>query len=219
MSVRPFLSLGLVMLVVIGWLAWMTTEQKYTAFEILAHRVPNLAQPVYAQFTYTQTLQIQDAIRVPTFILPMYVPEAGRKLNITLYRNGKVIAVWPYQTLSIGVTNVRLELLPPHLLDGNVELTIKGHTITVDDWENAPRLFIETDGTAYPDGHYRIADNEKQGDIALTVLEQKSKWEVLKEKWSEQPLEVVSRMLLLGFVLWCVAMIPISIFGRESPAV
>jgi len=199
------LSLVLIGLALFGINQWLAEHETYRPVEIMAPRdVPDLALPVYAQFVVTQTLALSDTISATHLILPMYTPAKGGPLVVTFKRNGKTVKIWDFTTAADDTaTEYDLAFDPPELLDGDIEIEIAAREIDHEAKDLAPRLFTETADNNYPDGNYRIAENEKAGDVALTIVAQRQRGDRLWQEWKNKPLRAVEQIgyALLGLMI------------------
>jgi hypothetical protein len=128
--------------------------------------------PVYAQFTVTQSLQFASPVRLAKLVVPMAVPQADLPLLIRLIHAHEVVQEWRLPGTAAGHGDVTVELPHPVRLQGEVQIAFDGTRLGAEAQEYAPRLFFESDDTAYPGGHYRVAQNLKAGDIALRLVEE-----------------------------------------------
>lgn len=165
---------------------YLSTYEERPAYVIQASQEPALAHPVYAQFVYTQLIEAQDIHRVNKVVLPMFIPTAGQQFTVRLLRNDKAVQEWTVRPQQEGVQDIELVLDKPSLIDGSLGVQVDGGTISHDAKTSAPRLFIETADGSFEHGHYRIAQNEKKGDISLQVYEEKTRWRLFTEAVSGQ---------------------------------
>ncbi len=164
--------------------------------------IPDLGLPVYAQFIVTQKLQLNDIVDARALVVPMYVPVVSQPVVIRMFRNGKRLYEWDLPTDALGVADVYLPLSDV-LLDGDIEVQFDGSAILHEDKDLAPRLFVESQDLAYPGGNYRIANNEKEGDISLRITEEVPRWQWWYHRYDSRRLDMVAQIvfILLGFVL------------------
>lgn len=180
--------------------------ESYNAVTILASvDTSENTIPIYAQFIVTQTVAQSEAIVATALELPLWSMSPGKNLIIRLRRYGQEIAHWEYETSQTNQAVIaHLPLASPYLLDGNLEVEVAGVTITHEDKDAAPRVFIDTADSYYPAGNFRIAQNEKIGDMALTIIATRSRWQRLWQEWRADPLTGVimlgNGILLLMFI-------------------
>lgn len=189
---KPFLSAGIVVLLLLIGLIWLNTNKELTAIEILAPHDIDKAQPVYGTHSFTQSFILLEQANVTAVSVPLYIPAKENSLQLTLSQDKRLIAQWPYQPVETGSVMARFDVNPPQTLEAKLELEFKAAYIRPQDKEKAPRLFTEAADDAYPAGNYRIAANEKKGDIALTVWQHKSQWKLFTERFFENPLKELS---------------------------
>ena len=184
MKYSLYVSVGLLLAVIYAGWWWGQQYEERMAVDILAsHDSPELGLRVFAQFTVTQKLLLKDVVSATRLIVPMYFPEASEWIRVDLRRNGKLVQRWRYGSgMADEIINVEFEIEPILLLDGEVEVVFSAEHIDHDKKGRAPRIFIEKADANYPDGNYRIANNEKEGDVALALIEQNRKWELWLEK-------------------------------------
>ena len=204
----------------LGWLlyAHAAATQEMPYLTITAARESYLAQSVFAQFVYAQKLTFDRPARITKLIVPMNLPDNPLPLKIRLMQEGKPIYSWifPLEEEKGGVVEAHLPFAAPTLLEGSVELIFDGSSIDHDHKEQAPGLFIEPKNEGYRGGNYRIADNQKQGDIALEFTETKTNYELFLERLEKNILGTISflcitiaGMILLGlFPFMTVQMLP-----------
>ncbi len=213
----PVVASGVIILGILFFLGWWsaeTLERPRITIEA-AHDVPENGLPVYAQFVVTQQLHQVEMARISSVHVPVYWPVAGAELQIDLQRNGIVLQSWREGGPSVqGMTEVVLPLLPARLLDGDLELSFSSRQVTHADKNEAPRIFVESADANYPGGNYRIAQNEKQGDVALTMYEIIPRWRVWQEELSARPLSALFHGLVGMAFIFLLSSIPF-LFSRE----
>ena len=207
------------LLVVSGWefiSIWSRQIIFYPAVNILSGQVPDLGLPVFAQFTVTQTLSLPTTIRVQSVVVPMYIPDNALPIEVVLRRNGSEVSKWQLDVSHSGTVDVQLPLAKPILLDGNLEVFFDGQQIAYQDRLQAPRLFVESADANYPYGHYRIAGNDKAGDISLHLIAIKTNGENFKQVLSNAPLANLPKVglwIVLGILILC---LPFIIFRTSD---
>lgn len=206
----------LALLTVVGW-RWLDRYVETPVIDIRASRDrPELALPVYAQFEVSQTLKVHDITNITKIKLPMLVKDPKLPFVISMVWNDHIIGEWLLSdVVSRGeneAQDVELKFSPPVLIDQDFEIRFDGSAIPHDQRDTAPRLFTESAGYNYAEGNYRIADNEKDGDIGMTVFEREKKWQQIANHWYKRPrlgvVEGAQVLLLLmlamsfPYVLW-----------------
>ena len=192
-----------------GVFSYAITNKETTHLKISGLTEPDLALPVFAQFIVTQTLELKRPFLASELKIPLYLPNEPLPIKISLYQNNDLLTWWQYplveQELGEGKHIADLQFIVPTSLAGDIELRFDGSLIAHDLQDHAPRLFTETFDAAYPNGNYRIAQNEKKGDISLEFIEQKTKYELFIENMQNnrfgfaiQMLRWVSALLLLA---------------------
>lgn len=169
---------------------WATQTQSISLIHILGGVEQNLAKPVFAQFIATQTLRIQGQHTISALVIPLYIPATPQSITIKLYNNDSFVTWWKIPTNNSqrnGIFYVRLPFIVPTSLKGNIEVQLNGSQIAYADQGSAPGFFVESDDAAYPYGNYRIAQNQKQGDIAMELIEQKANFTLYLEDFSKDP--------------------------------
>jgi len=159
--------------------------------------------PVYAQFVVTQGLRLASEGPVTHIELPVHESAPGQDFQVVLYGD-EVVGEWDMQTTATdAVVRAQLPLSIPQTLAGHFSLEIAAEGIDHAHKDSAPRVYIQTADDYYPDGNYRIAQNEKNGDVALVIFEEVTNWRVLQEDWQAYPLNAAKAALLvlLGLVL------------------
>lgn len=196
-----------------GWQQLQQYEE-FTALEIQASRETELGLPVYAQFTVTQLLELASPLEIVALRLPIYVSKAGQSLEVELRQADETVQRWRFQPTPSGIQELSLSLDTPRLLAGSLAVAIKGQTIPATDRAQAPRLFIEPSDEAYPGGHYKIANNDKKGDVALELIARQTQAQQLRQAWETHPLEVISRLMLIVATLIFISALPPVLLGR-----
>lgn len=191
-----------------GWMIWMQQPQEYMVLEIRAPREPVFALPVYAQFIVRQTLTVSTASPITALALPLYIPEPEAQLVLTLRQNGIPVARWRPSLHNSGIQTERLAFDQPRSLQGLLELEINGQAISPQHAEQAPRVFVESDNQAYSDGNYRIAANEKQGDVGLSLFATTTRWQQWLAAWHSQPLFQAGMVGYWLLLLWLILALP-----------
>lgn len=172
--------------------------------------------PVYAQFVVTQTLKLQSTGPVTHIEIPMHHPVADSPYRVALHGQQKV-GEWELSTeAGGGVVPVMLSIANPQILRGDFELVVDATNISHDDSNSAPALYIQTADDYYPDGNYRIARNEKSGDVALAMFEQVTKRQQLIERWQGSPLSATKEALFALLVLFLAGSVPFVVPTRSS---
>lgn len=171
-----------------------------------AHDVPEHGLPVYAQFVVTQRLFLPEISSVTGLRVPVYWPAQSERLQIELRRNGNLIQRWQLNPAAQNqVVTADLSLLPPQLIDGNLEVSFSNEQLTHEGKDQAPRIFVETADSNYAAGNYQIAQNEKRGDVEMQLTERVRRWHIIKEEFGVKPLAVLFQggkwLLLLLFLI------------------
>lgn len=188
------------------WTVYLARPLEYQAVNITAAAdVPDLGLPVYAQFVYTQRLVLHQPALVSRLELPLLVP--GQAPTVRVIQAGVVVQEWSKEADYVWPQ--------PQELVGNVEIEISGRHLTHEEAEQAPRVFIESDDAAYPDGNYRVADNEKKGDIALTLYGRRTRGEALLRAWHDRSGPMAGRSVFYLTLIFAASVFPLVV-GRRS---
>jgi hypothetical protein len=176
---------------IIGFNWWFNQALEQEVLTISASEEPDLGIPIFAQFDITQTINLPHEARVSRLVIPVSIPDKASVVQIDLRRFGTLVQRWRYPLppapLEPGIHHLSLSLQPPQLLDKDLEVNLSAREVTHDDKDRAVRVFVETAGNNYPDGNYRIAHNEKQGDIGLHFYETLRQGDQYLAKWKKQP--------------------------------
>lgn len=193
-----FLSVVLVALVISGVVWWVDQTIERPALIIqAAHDVPELGLPVYAQFVVTQRVQIDRPRQITRLALPMYRPTGGKTIDVRLLQEERVIQQWHEVPRNSGeVVEVNLSFPEARELQGELEVQFEGMRISARDPALAPRVFVEPADGNYPEGNYRVAANEKEGDIGMTWYEQVTRGEVWLEHFRSKPMVAIEEFLV-----------------------
>ena len=210
-----------------GIFLYAQEPRELQVLKILGSNEKDLSLPIYAQFIATQTLFFDRPLIAAEFAIPLYLPIEPLPIKISLYQNGKLLTWWKYpieiHDRSEGYKTAHLRFMPSIPLQGNVELRFDGSDIPHELQDHAPRLFTETFDSAYPNGNYRIANNEKKGDISLGLIEQKTNYQIFSEDMQKNSFGAaiqILRWLSIFLLLTCLPSIAVNPFfmsKRSNP--
>lgn len=197
-------------------LVWLMRTYDEPVVDIqAAYDVPELALPVFAQFVVTQKLVVPDPVLASRLVVPIYVPAHSGHLHVELVRNSNLLTSWDYQPqASEAVEFAELPINPLLLIDGDIQITFSAKHITHDNQARAPRLFIESSMSSYPEGGYFIAKNEKAGNVSLMLMGRQRNTDRLLKAWGEQPLDLLSKLLWIGLILLVASALPLVLLGN-----
>lgn len=200
------------MLLGTGW--WLAQTEPVVVVAIdAAYDVPENGLPIYAQFVATQTLSFDTEILATHLRVPIYRSTEGQvPLTIAVRMDQRTVARWRYADVELA--KARMTDLPfayPTPLRGTVEVSFSASQIAVADKATAPRIFIETADENYAEGNYRIAANEKQGDIGMHVVAQKTRGELLLALWRDKPIRGLQRVFVYVLLFLLFTILPLSI--------
>jgi len=193
MSSSSYITALLVLLVGVGGWYLLDQFEENVVVDILASREAELGLPIYAQFVATQKVNLEYRAVVTRLVVPIYFPAEGQELQIDLRHGGRLLQRWRYKPVGSGLVEASLVLAPPWVLDGLVEVQFSAVDIGHDRAAQAPRLFVELANEQYPGGNYRVAENEKEGDISLAVMERRRVLDRVFMGWQRHPLKVLAR--------------------------
>lgn len=184
----------------------MCSHEEAVGLEIRApHDKPDQGLPVFAQFTVTQRLIGVEPMEAVRLEVPVYWPEDSEWLKVDLLQDGELRGRWRVQPPEQDViTEMQLAFMSPVRLEGDLEVKFSGEHIAHEDQAKAPRIFIESADYVFPNGNYRIAENEKEGDVAVVFVGQIKRIELFAYKLHRKPSEFfsdVSRVVLLLLLL------------------
>lgn len=214
MKYQTVIGVVLIMAALLGCAYYFTRSEEKVFLQINAANEPELGLPVYAQFVVTQSLEVSEIFEAAALVVPMYIPVQNQDFMIFLYRNDAKVEEWELPSDIEGVQEVQLPL-NNRLLDGNLEVVFDGSRISHDEKEVAPRLFVESLDLAYPHGNYRIADNQKEGDVGMTFVEHSSRWSLFLESWENEPTGLVAQGFFAAAGLLLLGYLPVVIFPRR----
>ncbi len=200
-----------ILLLVFGWWGWnwLGQYQEFAAIRILAaHDVPENGMPVFAQFIVTQTLRVEEPFEATKIVVPIYWPEETEELQIDLRRNGKLVQRWRRQGEAGRTWEEVFEINPAVWLDGDLEVVFNGSKIAHENQARAPRVFVEKADPNYPDGHYWIAENNKEGDVEMKLVGRSMLWEKMWSGYKEAPLLGIRDALMGLLGVWFIIAFP-----------
>jgi hypothetical protein len=195
------------MIICVVWWQGQQYEERIAVDILASHDSAELGMRVFAQFIVTQKMFLKYVVSATRLVVPVYFPEASEWMQIDLLRNDQLVQRWRSGSgFSDEIINVEFEIEPTQLLDGELEIVFSAVHIDHDNKGRAPRIFIEKSDANYPDGNYRVADNEKEGDVGLTLYERNRRWELWFEKLLEDPLRssafVVRGVLVVMLIIF-----------------
>ncbi len=208
MSLSSYITALLVLLVGVGGWYLLDQFEEDTVVDILAAREIDLGLPIYAQFVATQKVSLERRTVVTRLVVPTYFPAEGQELQIDLRHGGRLIQRWRYQPLNSGLTEASLVLEPPWALDGLVEVQFSAVNIGHDRAAQAPRVFVESANEQYPGGNYRVVENEKEGDISLSIMERRRVLDRVLVAGQRRPLKVLAQVGLTAMVALLAVWLP-----------
>jgi hypothetical protein len=174
--------------VLAGW--YFFTYQEKVVVQILAPLEIELALPVYEQFTVTQKVWLPVLEEIISLEMPIYIPAEAEKVQISLWSGeGKNLSSWKAVEVGKEIQELRLNLDKPMLAEGEIEVRVEAPEVGFDRKEEAPRVFVEFDDAAYPEGNFRIANNEKKGDMGLKLIGHQRRWQQWLTQWQVNPLQ------------------------------
>lgn len=194
-----------------GWMIAKENEE-YKLIDILAYREPVFGLKIYAQFNVSQEFVVNDRTAVTRIVIPMFIPREAGPVEIIVRQEENVLNKWQLSDYheagkGEGIYEIELPLDSNTYWSGKYILTLDGRTITSDQQDRAPRLFIEKDDGRYPAGNYWIANNKKNGDISMQVFARRPKWLRYQQFAMENPSRAIINVLayLLGAVILAAA--------------
>jgi hypothetical protein len=197
---------------VLAALLYMNQLLEKPVIQILASREPELGLPIYAQFVASQQLELASPVVVSKLVIPIVFFDSHASMAVRLYREGVLIQSWPTVSAAAGLHEIQLPLDPPPLVEGSLLVQFDGSSIAHNQQQIAPRVFVEPDDSAYPFGHYRIAANDKKGDIALSVYALVSRWSLFLQELRHNPARQLSTAGL-WVAAWLMLMILPNVIG------
>lgn len=208
-TVRAGLSFGIVIIIAFIGYYWLYQPVVRDAVHIMAPRGDENQVPVFAQYIIRQSIHLdQTFVRASSMIVPMYVPDRNTYIIVRLYRNGLKVKDWHTAFQESGNIEYIIPFDRTILLDGDIIVEFDGSHIRNGDEDKTPRIYIEKADDAYPFGNYQVAQNQKEGDVALTLRETVSQAHVFNERFAVSPLGSIAKILLLMAVMILIARIP-----------
>jgi len=186
-------------------LGYLFSRDEFEAVSIMAATdVLDEGKQVYAQFVYAQRLVLPDPVRVSRVDIPMYVTD--ERPIVRVYQAGVLVQEWDADTLEYV-------FIEPRELIGTLDVELDGGHIAHADIDRAPRVFVESADYVYPNGNFRVASNEKQGDIAMTLHGQRRVFERIMMRWRDGPGDMAKRTSTLVLILGLLSASPFVLFG------
>ncbi|MDP3997123.1 MAG: hypothetical protein U1C49_01065 [Candidatus Andersenbacteria bacterium] len=187
-------------LIIAAWLTgayyYLSSNQETVLYNIKAHSEPELADPAYAQFVYSENITLNRLYRLSGLTIPIYSRNQGTPFAVSLLHNSALLQTWTVTT-NQGTHQFNFPLDTPTPVDGVLTITIDANHIPADESSLAPAVFIEKDANAFPQGHYQIANNIKQGNISLILTQSNTRLELLLERLnSKEKLIAFSQIIM-----------------------
>jgi hypothetical protein len=200
------IMIGIVLIGLAVWWLQRTVPINVVAISVSAE-APHVL-PVYAQFDVTQTLNISQSTQITQIELPVTMSaQPTGELLVDLLQDGQVLQHWrikltDYISQANQTITLTLPLQPTRLLENRLEIHVAAPQLDAHFPEQAPQVLVEDADQGYPDGNYRIAQNEKKGDISLRISGQSSQWELYQQHWWQRPLATSQQLgqVVLGCV-------------------
>jgi len=212
MSLASWAGVLIFVVGVTGIVCYGMQSESHVALEITAPTEPELALPVYAQFTVTQTMNLKHLQNISAIEVPVYIPLTSRDLVVDLRHDGRLVERWrrPVSVAGTkkGMATLELPFVEPRNLNGSYELTLAAASIAVPLRDEAPRVFIESADDRYPDGHYRIAANDKSGDVGLRLVQVETVWSDWVSRWQRRPWAETAQAISLFLALSLFSTVP-----------
>lgn len=206
------IAIGIALLGLTWWWAQQTQPVKLVMITVSAEAPHRL--PVYAQFDVTQTMRLAKPNYVTKIDLPITMPSQPMgELLVELRANDYLLQRWQiplaaYTAQANQTVTINLPLSTPALLAGKLELGVADPQLDAHFPELAPQVLIEDNDQGYPDGNYRIAQNEKKGDMSLIVWATQSNWSLLVTHDAQHPLTRLIQISRLAVMVLLLLMFP-----------
>ncbi|MBI3251560.1 MAG: hypothetical protein HYZ62_01465 [Candidatus Andersenbacteria bacterium] len=182
------------------WGYYMAPET-YEPVHILAFQDEQNQLPVFAQFVVRQAIHLDEPAYVREVRVPMHMPADPGFLKVSLYRNASLVYAWQTVPAFTGKGLQVFSLPVPMLLDGLLELKFDGQSISYEDAARSPALYTEDDTQAFPSGSYRIAENRKEGNVSLSFVAERWRYQRLAEENPHFFEATVSRLVIAALLV------------------
>lgn len=200
----------LIALLIISWTWWWAQQTRTVNLVNIttSTEAPHLI-PVYAQFDITQTVTVPTLSQVTSIQLPLVMPaQPSGEVVVDLQANDRLLERWhlqlgDYMSQANQTVRLTLPLQPSRLLEGKVAVRVSAPQLDAHFPTLAPQVLVEDDDQGYPDGNYRIAHNQKKGDLDLTVMGTQTNWLLCTMYWRQhldQAVITILRWLFLGLL-------------------
>lgn len=165
--------------------------------------------PIFSQFSVTQIIYMDRIIKSSFLEIPMHVSRGQDEITIKLLHNGMFADMWRVKPeADSSLQWIRLPLEPAQLLGGLLEITISAENISHENAEFAPRVFVESGDNYFPHGHYRIAINDKKGDIAMRIIEPRLRIDTLIDRYAHNYSLIASAVLRITAIILLLMALP-----------
>lgn len=194
---------------------WFSAFETRSFVDILTPQNLDSFVEVYDQFIVTQRVRIERPVQLSGLSLPLFIRKAEGEITIRIWHDGKTIAEFTKNMaqLRTGETVIEPKFAEPVNVDREVEVEVSS---TAASSENAPLLYVEKADDAYLYGNYRIADNEKKGDVDMKLFERISRVDLLREKFAASPIDVMSKSLKWILLVVIIGLIPALISFQKD---
>ncbi len=204
-----FVSLLLVGSTLLILKTWMQVPLTFTPIRITSGFLEENQLPFYAQFIVTQRIVMKDPALVTGLTIPWQSPKVPTSIVVDLRRNNILVQRWRIRPTNKGVReDLQLPLDFPRYIDGIIEITFSVPTLDGKHQQAAPLLFMEPFDRSFPLGNYRIAHNEKSGDVNMTIFAQRQRGEVLQQAFLFHPIRGTGVLAQIAAVLILIGTLP-----------
>ena len=224
MAVSSLISRSVGLLLIASVLAgawWWGKQYEESAIITISasHDNFDLGLPVYAQFVFTQSLKMPRLASVSRLEIPLYAPDSSVPFTVRLLAHERVLAAWELAHVADqeGLGILHLQFDHPRLLEGSLEVQFDGSGISHGQKDLAPRVFVETSDSVFASGNYRIAENSKEGDIAMRFIERELRWLRIWKSWQAAPALGLLHLSQFALVLILTGLMPTVLFSLRSP--
>jgi hypothetical protein len=210
--------IAVALVALVAWWAQQTRSVNLVKINVSAD-APHLI-PVYAQFDVTQTVTMPTFSPVTNLELPLVMPaQPTGELLVDLQQHEQLLQRWHIQLADHAAqanqtVTLTLPLMPHRWVEDDLEIQVAAPQLDAHFPEQAPQVLIEDDDQGYPDGNYRIAQNEKRGDMGLGLWVNQTNWKTFRSIVHAQPVAAVRTVMPYGLISLLLLNLPQLLWRR-----
>ena len=163
---------------------------------------PDDTEPIHGSHVVRQTLGVTDSFNFSRISIPFYVRKSEGLVWVVIREQGQDIVDFEYDLSQEPSGFTELSFVPdaPITVTQDLDVVISSDVPNAE-YERAGAVFIEKADYVYSLGNYFVGDNEKQGDVGMTLFEMVSRYELLWKDFSKRPIDSLAYGATWVFVI------------------